>query len=110
MSTLDDEETERIIAITSTTLPSNRTTIVTAGVQLKIWTLEPPNSEGGDLFSSKFITRLAGVAVDSEAESDTEVSDSEPEEVGGPPVRRMGSKLSKKPEQSSGWMSWCTLL
>ncbi|OWF41107.1 uncharacterized protein LOC110462920 [Mizuhopecten yessoensis] len=111
MSTLDDQETERIIAITSTTLSSDRITIVTAGLQLKIWTVEPTNSEGGgDLFSSKFITRLAGVAVDSEPESDTDFSESEPEEAGGPRVRRMGSNLSKKPEEASSWMSWCALL
>ncbi|XP_069114425.1 uncharacterized protein [Argopecten irradians] len=67
-------------------------------------------SEGDpDLFNSKFLTCLAGVAVDSEPESDMEVSDSEPEDVQGPPVRRMGSK-SKKQEESSSWMSWCNIL
>ncbi|XP_060071308.1 uncharacterized protein LOC132551211 [Ylistrum balloti] len=112
MSTLDDEETERIIAITSTVISPATITLVTAGLQLKIWTLVPPNSDGeGDLFNSKFITRLAGVAVDSEAESDADMSESEEEYAGdGPPVRRMGSKLSKKSEENNNWMSWCTLL
>ncbi|XP_076086696.1 uncharacterized protein LOC143057292 [Mytilus galloprovincialis] len=107
MTTLDDEDTGRILSL-SYAESGNKDIVITAGTQLKVWisnTEQRRDIDEENLVSTRYVPKLAQRHYqDSDVESDVETSDSEAEEDG------RHDHPSQSRDSSQGWLSYCNII
>ncbi|XP_053379286.1 uncharacterized protein LOC123527419 isoform X2 [Mercenaria mercenaria] len=104
VTTLDCEETRRILDICCNRHKNGNITIVTAGLDLQVWKQVSTGRNNEESIRTKFIQSLSQPTHDSDIESDVDFTDSESE--GG---SRQGSRRASAQSQRKSWMPWCTL-
>ncbi|KAL5014734.1 hypothetical protein ScPMuIL_009004 [Solemya velum] len=110
ITTLNDDDTERMVCMACTKQAGDNVVIVTAGLQLKVCRMTPsdgsPKPEGSTRISGRYLSRLGRSAQDSDDESEVESTDSESESDEENDDR--GSRNSQA--QPSSWTAWCSIV
>ncbi|KAK3104936.1 hypothetical protein FSP39_013481 [Pinctada imbricata] len=110
LTSLNDTDTERVISLCCTMAPDGALIVVTAGMQLKVWTEVNNNQRHKDYYHVKanYNVKLNIQALDSDVESDFESSQSDDENDSfnqSDKRRESGSSNTQK-----GWTSWCNII
>ncbi|XP_012942607.1 WD repeat-containing protein 5B [Aplysia californica] len=121
LATIDDRETERIVCLAISKLPSGNFYVVSGGMELKVWEV---GNKGGQWRTTSLIEdadfvkllhkgSLSRTAIDSETDvSDEEEDDDDEDDDGDDASVEESDEDPEKKEsgQAASWMSWCAVL